>query len=315
MKKKYLFVELLLAMMIFLAIIIVNIKKNTSSNGMEASENMKVVASFYPVYIAADNVIADIEGVELTSLTQPTTGCLHDYQLSPQDLVNLSNADVLIVNGGGIEQFLGDVIAQYPGLTIITASEGAEFLCGDMENHNHDEEESHNHEMNGHIWMNIELYQGETEHIAAELSRLDPAHEKEYQSNADRYLTQLDELKQAAAEIAALAGGGKVVLFHEAFAYLADELGMETVYTMELEEDTALSAGETGSLISMIWEENAEFIFVEARYGTKIGETIASETKASVYVLDPLITGDGSRDSYIKNMRKNYSILKEALKR
>ena len=61
----------------------------------------RIVASFYPVYIAALNLADGVEGVEVVSLTGPTTGCLHDYQLSPDNRITLSGASVLAVNGDG----------------------------------------------------------------------------------------------------------------------------------------------------------------------------------------------------------------------
>ena len=96
--------------------------------GNREDETFQVVTSFYPIYIAAKNVIGDVEGVELHNLTEPQTGCLHDYQLTPQDMISLSHADLFLVNGGGIESFLSDVFTSYPELPVAEASEGIDFL-------------------------------------------------------------------------------------------------------------------------------------------------------------------------------------------
>jgi len=87
-----------------------------------------VVTSFYPMYVATENVIGDVEGVTLENLSEPQTGCLHDYQLTAADMKLLSKADVFIVNGGGIESFLSDVAESYPDLKIVQACDGIDLL-------------------------------------------------------------------------------------------------------------------------------------------------------------------------------------------
>ena len=65
-----------------------------------------VVTSFYPVWILTLNLTEGIEGVEVVNMAEPTTGCLHDYSLRNSDMVTLSGADALLVNGAGMESFL-----------------------------------------------------------------------------------------------------------------------------------------------------------------------------------------------------------------
>lgn len=79
--------------------------KNTD----EADDILTVVTSFYPMYIAALNIVDGVEGVRLENLSEPQTGCLHDFQLTPEDMKLLSTADVFVINGGGIESFMSDV--------------------------------------------------------------------------------------------------------------------------------------------------------------------------------------------------------------
>ena len=66
--------------------------------------DLTVVTSFYPMYIAAENVTEGRTGLRLESLSEPQTGCLHDYQLTPEDMELLATADVFVVNGGGIAE-------------------------------------------------------------------------------------------------------------------------------------------------------------------------------------------------------------------
>ena len=125
MKNKFLFVLLLL-----ISISIVSfcstffyVKYNKTE---VARDDILVMTSCNPIYIATSNVVGDIDGVTVENLSQPTTGCLHDYTLTTEDMKNLAACDVLVVNGGGMEGYLDDVIAAYPNLAIIDTFEAVE---------------------------------------------------------------------------------------------------------------------------------------------------------------------------------------------
>ena len=74
----------------------------------------RVVATVYPLYAAARYVIGDTDGVALDRLSGTASGCLHDYQLSPADRLAVERADLLLLNGGGAEAFLGALTAGKP---------------------------------------------------------------------------------------------------------------------------------------------------------------------------------------------------------
>lgn len=99
-----------------------------------------MVASFYPVYICSFESDGRDGGSRGGSLTQPQTGCLHDFQLSPENMIALTGADALLINGAGAEAFLDQVAAQLPDLPVVDSSQGIELLpAGHV--HEHDEEE------------------------------------------------------------------------------------------------------------------------------------------------------------------------------
>ena len=126
MKNKYVFTAVLLAVILFVGNMLTMAYVRTEQSREQLKEgNLLVVTSFYPMYVAAENVIGDVEGVTLENLSEPQTGCLHDYQLTAADMKLLSKADVFIVNGGGIESFLSDVAESYPNLKIIQACDGS----------------------------------------------------------------------------------------------------------------------------------------------------------------------------------------------
>lgn len=129
MKNKYVFTAVLLAVILFVGSVLTTIYVRTEQKQEQANGgNLLVVTSFYPMYVATENVIGDVEGVTLENLSEPQTGCLHDYQLTAADMKLLSKADVFIVNGGGIESFLSDVAESYPDLKIVQACDGIDLL-------------------------------------------------------------------------------------------------------------------------------------------------------------------------------------------
>ena len=103
LKKKIIFVLIVLALIC--AIILVGIKKNGN-----IKDNINVTTSFYPMYIASINLLDGIEEIEVNNLTQKSTGCVHDYTLTPDEMIKLSTADVFIINGNGMEAFLDKVM-------------------------------------------------------------------------------------------------------------------------------------------------------------------------------------------------------------
>ena len=117
-KNKYVFVLVMLVAITVVSGLLTNIYVRESGSKQE-EQTLTVVTSFYPMYIAALNVIGDTDGVHLQNPSEPQTGCLHDFQLTPEDMKLLSKADVFIINGGGIESFMKDVAKSYPDLTII----------------------------------------------------------------------------------------------------------------------------------------------------------------------------------------------------
>lgn len=131
-------------------------------------DGFAVMASFYPMYTAALQVAEGIDGVTVSCLTQPQTGCLHDYQLSPGEMIALKEADILVLNGAGAETFLSSALAQLPGLRVADTSEGIPLLEGQGHTHEHDGSETaeeHAHAVNEHIWMSPARYARQVENL------------------------------------------------------------------------------------------------------------------------------------------------------
>lgn len=316
MKKKYLFVLLLLTVLSLAGAAAVKITGSRPGGKKSGEDKLHIVTSFYPMYVAVQNVTDGIEGVEVKNLTEPRTGCLHDYQLTSQDMVTLSGADVFVINGGGMERFLDKATKQYPSLPVITAADGIELLKnGAVMEHSHEEGNGHTHEeeYNAHVWMDISKYEQEIDRIVSGLSRLDAKHAGRYEENGRIYKQKLDRLKKRAKKIVNRAGNRNIIIFHDSFAYFAKEYGLVLKGVLEIDENTALSAADLADLVQRVQRERVGILLAERQYGREAAEAVAKESGARVYVLDSLVTGDGTKDSYLKGMENNLDTLKEAL--
>lgn len=276
-----------------------------SNNSIESNNKLTIVTSFYPMYISTLNIVKDIPDVEVINMTAPQTGCLHDYSLSTKDLKTLSSADIFVINGAGMESFLDDVIDEYSDLKIIEASNGISLI------------EDTDHDVNPHVWVSISKNIEEVSNIAKELSAFDPNHASEYEANADAYIAKLENLRTEMHAALDNVNNKDIITFHEAFPYFAEEFNLNIAGVIEVEPDSEPSAKEVENIISIINEKNIKALFTEPQYSSKIADTIAMETGASIYTLDPIVTGDANEDAYddyIVKMQENLNTLKEALK-
>lgn len=298
-KNKYVFVLVMLVVITVVSGLLTNIYVRESGSKQE-EQTLTVVTSFYPMYIATLNVIGDTDGVHLQNLSEPQTGCLHDFQLTPEDMKLLSKADVFIINGGGIESFMKDVAKSYPDLTIIEASEGIDLL----------EDEG---EENAHAWMSVATYEEQVNHIAEGLAAADEKHASDYQKHADAYVVKLDALKERQQKVAEKIKGQSVILFHEAYDYVADDYGLDVAYVLDLDEERQVSAGEVADVLAAVRDDHVKYILAEELYGKSMGDTVEKETDAKVIYLDALNRGDYDADSYIKGMSANIDLIEQYL--
>ena len=335
MKNKYVFTAVMLLCILLVCLGTTTLYVRMSGDNGADEENLLVVTSFYPMYVATDNVVTGIDGIALQNLSEPQTGCLHDFQLTPEDMRLLSRADVFVINGGGIEGFMEDVASAYPDLTIIEACEDITLLESEnghvheadahdaeadvVDEHQHDEAEngheghSHDEEGNAHAWMSVADYRTQVATIAQGLAAADPAHADAYLANQKQYDDKLAELQQEGEFLAKQLDGMRVILFHEAYAYLAKDLDMDSCYVLNLDEERSVSAGEVADVLEEISENGVTLILAEELYGSDLGRQVEAESNAAVLYLDTLNRGDYETDSYLNGMRENFSRIRDWL--
>ncbi|KNY29299.1 metal ABC transporter substrate-binding protein [Pseudobacteroides cellulosolvens] len=264
-----------------------------------------IVTSFYPMYVSAINVAKDIPGVRVVNMTEPQTGCLHDYQLSPSDLKTLESADVFVVNGAGMETFIDKAVGQMPSLKVIEASKGIELI-----------KNSSDGEENPHVWVSITDAIKQVKNMSEQLALVNPDNSDKYNKNGEDYIKKLEALRDKMHKELDSIKNRDIVTFHESFPYFAKEFNLNIVSVIEREPGSEPSAGEIADTIEKIKKAKVKALFAEPQYSKKAAESIASQTGAKVYTLDPIVTGsqDGDIDGYIKKMEQNLKSLVEALK-
>ena len=310
---------------------------DSAKNTDEADDMLTVVTSFYPMYIATLNIVDGVKGVRLENLSEPQTGCLHDFQLTPEDMKLLSTADVFVINGGGIESFMSDVAKAYPKLDVVGACEDVALLSEDDADSDHDHDHDadaesdsdhdHDHEAdaesdsahdhdhgdeNAHAWMSVPRYRTMVKTIASHLAQKDEAHAEEYYANAEKYDAKLAKLEKEQDSLKSLTDGQNIVIFHEAYAYVADDFSMNACYLLDLDEERSVSAGEIKQVISAIKDDGVSVILAEELYGKSMGDTVSRETDVHVVYIDPLNRGEYDKDSYLDGMEQNIELIKDA---
>ncbi len=273
-----------------------------------------IVTSFYPMYVLTLNVTDGVDGVTVQNMAEQNVGCLHDYQLQTRDMVALEGADALVINGGGMEQFMDKVLTLRADLPIIDASEGIDMFPSD-EDHDHDAHghDDHDELYNAHVWLDPNRAIQQVRNIADGLAEADPDHAAAYRQNAERYVAELTALdEELKAQLAPFAGA-EIITFHEAFAYFADAYHLHVAGVIANEPGEEPSTRDIADTCDLVTELGIKTLFVEPQYPQKAAETIARETGASIYTLDPCVSGDGTKESYETIMRENAKVLTEAL--
>ena len=293
----------------------------SSEKKVNKDETFLLVTSFYPMYVLAENVTAGVEGIEVTNLTENQTGCLHDYVVSPQDMRRLDEADAFLINGAGMELFLEKIMKNSPKLPVIEASHGIPLLEGEEHDHEEEEQESghdghgheeHSHAANGHVWMDVERYRVQLAAVTKELRDLMPKQADAISQAAAAYDNKLQVLAEGVKDLKEHTEGIHVVIFHEAFAYLAESLGMDVLMAFSLDENSEPSPGEITEAIEEINYHGTALILIEKEYASH-ANSILADADAKVVYINPLTTGDGAADSYLSGMWENLNAIRQVV--
>ena len=296
--KKYLkyIIAIIVIVLIITAIAILNINRNKQKE--QKSNTTKIVTSFYPMYIIAENLIDGANNVELENMADVNVGCLHDYTLMTEDIKKVEEADIFISNGLGMESFIDKLIEANSNMKVIDSSKDIENVM------------IYEGETNPHIWTSIDNYILQVQTIASGLKEYNPENKDIYEENEKAYVDELENLKNKFDGELNDLEGKKAVCLNEAFEYMGEELGVELLTVKTDHEESTMSAEMLKNIIDTVKKENIEIIIIDKNDNKSNAETIANETGAKIYELNSGLTGNLDKDAYIKQMEENIDILK-----
>lgn len=300
MKKvtKYIIIAIVV-LAIIAVLIILNINKNNRTN--KDDEAVKIVTSFYPMYIIAENITDGAENIELLNMADVNVGCLHDYTLTTEDMKKVENADIFIMNGLGMESFIEKILTSNQDMNIIDSSTEAQNVILSEDG------------VNAHIWTSIDNYILQVKYISKELINKNQENAEVYQKNTDEYVQKLEELKNEFETKLQNLDGKKAICLNEVFEYMGQELGMEMTTIATDHEESTMSADMLSSIIDKVKQENIQIIIVDKNDNKANAETIANETGAKILELNSGMTGELDKDAYINQMRENLNVLEKSI--
>lgn len=267
--------------------------------------------------VATTTVLADLVAqvgggrVRVTALV-PKGGEVHTFDPTPSDARRLVEADLVVANGLGLDDWLAglaaDAGAKAPIVRLAENLPGATYLAGD----DHDEDHP-----NPHLWLDVGNARRYAARIAEELGRVDPAGAATYTAAAAAYDARLADLDTwIRSQIAAIpAANRRVVSSHEAFPYYAAAYGIDVVDVIVPAPGQEPSAAQIARLIEAIRSSGVRAILAEAQFNPALAERIAAET--GVRIVTNLYSdslGDPPADSYEGLMRWDTERIVEALR-
>lgn len=283
--------------------------------GRTESVKKTVLASTFPIYQAVRNIVHDRTGIKVELLLPGQLGCPHDYVLTPQDMRKLTKADFLVVNGLGMEEFLGVPVRKAnSGLVIIDSSAGISGILKYSGGHHHHGHDHYHSNVNPHLFASPRMMAKVVMTVAKGLSRADPDGADKYLKNARIYATRLNSLADEMLVLGKRLENNRIIQPHGVFDYLARDMGLKIASTM-LAHGRTPSASKIIRLAKVIKKKNVGAIITEPQYPEKIATLLSRETGVPVVMLDPVATGSKNArlNHYETVMRQNMKTLEQAL--
>lgn len=276
--------------------------------GCSASgEQAQIAATTLPVY-SFTSALCQQTDLTVTRLVTESVSCLHDYTLSVNQMRSIEGAEMVVLSGAGLEDFMSDALKS--AKTVVDSSRNVSVLEGEA---HHEEAESdhdaHDHAHDPHIWLDPANAQLMAHEICDQLTEQYPQYAETFSNNMAALDEKFDALEAYADESLKDLSCREIITFHDGFAYLAKAYDLEILRSMEEESGSEASADELFEMIKLVNEHHLKAIFTETNGSTAAASIISSETGIPVYPLDMCMSGD----DYFAAMYRNIDTLKEAL--
>ena len=280
-------------------------------SGCAARPAAQIAATTLPVYEFTARLC---EGTPLsvTRLVTEEVSCLHDYSLNVNQVKAAEAAELIVISGAGLEDFMNDI---FTGSAVVDSSEGLELIVPEEHSHSHDQEdeeenhEGHHHETDPHIWLSPANAGIMASNICRGLTRQYPEYKDRFTENLRQLQMDLTALQEYGETALADLSCREIITFHDGFSYLADAFDLTILDAIEEESGSEASAKELIHMIEEVEHHALPAIFTEKSGSVSAAGIISRETGAKEYTLDMAMAGD----SYFEAMYRNIDTLKEAL--
>lgn len=267
----------------------------TGCAGDEPDQRPTVVAAFYPLAWAAEQIGGD--SIDVVNLTPPGAEP-HDVELTPRDVEKIQNADLVLYLGSGFQPALEHAVEGRSGPSL-DLLDGQNLMTGA------DEEQG---AYDPHVWLDPSRLAAMVTLIGAQLHR-EPA--------AARLVAKLEALDSELADGLAHCSRHEIVTSHAAFGYLAKRYGLKQLALTGLSPEAEPSPRDLEALVDEVKRTDATTVFFEMLVSSRLADTVAREAGAKTAVLDPLegLTEDevAAGEDYFSVMRADLATLREAL--
>ena len=268
----------------------------------------QIAATTLPVYEFTSR-LCDGTGITVSRLVTENVSCLHDYSLNVRQVKAAEAAEMIVISGAGLEEFMDDILRNK---AVIDASEGIDLLeisTVHEHEHEHTHDHDHSHDEDPHIWLSPANARIMAANICESLCNQYPAHSDIFQQNLSSLIADLDTLEAyGQAQLTGLTNQD-LITFHDGFGYFAEAFGLQILEAVEEESGSEASAQELKHLITVVREHDLPAIFIEINGSVSAADVISRETGTKVYALDMAMSGD----SYFDAMYHNIDTIKEAL--
>ena len=262
----------------------------------------QIAATTLPVYEFTTR-LCDGTGLTVTRLVTESVSCLHDYSLNVNQVKAVESAQLIVISGAGLEDFLE--VALTGAQTVIDASEGLSLLEG----HHHDHDHGHVHENDPHLWLSPHCAADMAKSICRGLCETFPDQADLFEANLPGLLDRLEALEAYGEDALKELSCRKLITFHDGFAYLAESFDLTVLEAVEEESGSEASAAQLIHLCALVETHQLPAIFTEISGSVSAASVISRETGVPAYALDMAMSGQ----SYFDAMYHNIDTLREAL--
>jgi len=285
----------------------------TQKHSEEESDIILAAASILPLADFTRQVGGDVVRVEVLV---PPGSSPHTYEPDLAQLELLSRAELLVLNGIGLEFWADKVIesADNPDMKVVYTAEGLEIF--DTRHDEDEEEQEHGEHVhvsgNPHVWLDPVNAIHQVEKICEALIQVEPDSENYFKANKEEYINELKVLHEEIEKQTQLFSNKKVITFHAGFDYFIKRYGFEKVAVIEESPGREPTPSKVADIVELTKQHGVNVLFAEPQFPVKVAEVIAEECDARVAFLDPL--GKEGDYSYIDLMRSNLRQLEKYLK-